>query len=91
VAELKGGAADAILIDGNRVPEKLQGVTTEAVIKGDAKCLSVAAASILAKVTRDRLMLQLHHQYPVRPSHSRLHSRVFTVVSWQAVILTVVS
>lgn len=65
MAELKGGSADAILIDGNRVPEQLQSATTEAVIKGDAKCLSVAAASILAKVTRDRIMLELHDQYPV--------------------------
>src|SRR5258708_9380731 len=33
-------------------------------IKGDARCLSIAAASIIAKVTRDRLMLELHEQYP---------------------------
>lgn len=35
------------------------------IIKGDTSCLSIAAASIIAKVTRDRLMLQLHEQYPV--------------------------
>jgi ribonuclease HII len=35
------------------------------IIKGDTLCLSIAAASIIAKVTRDRLMLQLHEQYPV--------------------------
>lgn len=34
-------------------------------IKGDARCLSIAAASVIAKVTRDRLMLQLHQEYPV--------------------------
>ncbi len=34
-------------------------------IKGDARCLSIAAASVIAKVTRDRLMLQLHQVYPV--------------------------
>jgi len=34
-------------------------------IKGDATCLSIAAASIIAKVTRDRLMLALHQEYPV--------------------------
>jgi len=33
-------------------------------VKGDARSYSIAAASILAKVTRDRLMLQLHEQYP---------------------------
>lgn len=35
-----------------------------ALIKGDQRCLSIAAASIIAKVTRDRLMLQLHQEYP---------------------------
>jgi ribonuclease HII len=50
VAGLKGGAADAILIDGNKVPPALLTPTTEAIVKGDAKCLSIAAASILAKV-----------------------------------------
>ncbi len=35
-----------------------------AIIKGDVTCLSIAAASIIAKVTRDRLMVQLHEQYP---------------------------
>jgi ribonuclease HII len=34
------------------------------IIKGDARCLSIAAASIIAKVTRDRLMVQLDKQYP---------------------------
>lgn len=33
-------------------------------IKGDARCLSIAAASVIAKVTRDRLMQQLHQEYP---------------------------
>jgi len=49
------------LIDGNRVPKKLNGM---AVVKGDAKSLSIAAASIVAKVTRDRYMKQLSEQYP---------------------------
>ena len=49
------------LIDGNRVPKKLNGL---AVVKGDAKSLSVAAASIVAKVTRDRLMHDLAKQFP---------------------------
>ena len=49
------------LIDGNRVPKNLNGL---AVVKGDAKSLSVAAASIVAKVTRDRLMRDLAKQFP---------------------------
>ena len=49
------------LIDGNRVPKNLNG---RAVVKGDAKSLSIAAASIVAKVTRDRLMHELALQYP---------------------------
>ncbi len=55
-------AADFALIDGNRV----QGldIPAECVIGGDAKVLSIAAASILAKVTRDRKMRQLAEEYP---------------------------
>ncbi len=49
------------LIDGNRVPKNLQG---RAVVKGDAKSLSIAAASILAKETRDKIMHDLSVQYP---------------------------
>lgn len=45
------------LIDGNRCP-KLS-CPSEAIVKGDSKCLSIAAASIIAKVTRDRLMTKL--------------------------------
>lgn len=55
-------AADFALIDGNRI----QGldIPAECVIGGDAKVLSIAAASILAKVTRDRKMRQLAEVYP---------------------------
>lgn len=49
------------LIDGNRVPAGLCGA---AVVKGDAKSISIAAASIVAKVTRDRLMHELAQKYP---------------------------
>ena len=49
------------LIDGNRVPKNLNG---RAVVKGDAKSLSIAAASIVAKVTRDRMMHELAQKYP---------------------------
>ena len=53
---------DYALIDGNRMPP-LE-IAGETVIKGDAKSESIAAASILAKVTRDRLMLELAEKYP---------------------------
>lgn len=51
-----------ILIDGNRMP--LLPSSAECVIKGDAKSACIAAASILAKVSRDRLLYELDKQYP---------------------------
>lgn len=51
-----------VLIDGNRAPDL--NVPHETLVKGDARSLSIAAASIVAKVTRDRLMRDLHDQYP---------------------------
>ena len=51
------------LIDGNRIPPQLD-VPAQAIVKGDAKSESIAAASILAKVTRDRLLMELDEQYP---------------------------
>ncbi len=51
------------LIDGNRCP-KLP-MPSEAVVKGDGKIASIAAASILAKTVRDGEMLELHRQYPM--------------------------
>lgn len=54
---------DHALIDGNRVPKGIK-VPCDTVIKGDAKSFSIAAASILAKVTRDRLLLEYDEQYP---------------------------
>lgn len=54
-------APDFCLIDGNRVPA---GLTGRAVVKGDAKSLSIAAASIIAKETRDSIMRDLAAQYP---------------------------
>ncbi len=54
--------ADYALIDGNRMPElKIDG---ETIIKGDANSPSIAAASILAKVSRDRYMLELDKKMP---------------------------
>jgi ribonuclease HII len=61
-----GGLAvrpDHVLIDGNLIPRGLS-LSAEAVIKGDARCLSIAAASIIAKVARDRIMVDLAQQYP---------------------------
>jgi ribonuclease HII len=54
---------DHILIDGNKIPPNLNAPAT-AVVKGDAKSASIAAASIIAKVTRDRLMLDLSKLHP---------------------------
>lgn len=51
-----------VLIDGNKAPRI--SVTTRTIVKGDAKCLSIAAASIVAKVTRDRIMMSLAREYP---------------------------
>ena len=52
-----------VLVDGNLIPAGLQG-RAEAIVKGDAKSLSIAAASIIAKVTRDRIMVDLAQQHP---------------------------
>lgn len=54
---------DLALIDGNRVPPGLP-APAEAIVKGDAKSLSIAAASIIAKVTRDRLLVALDAEHP---------------------------
>lgn len=51
-----------VLVDGNRLPV-LQ-VPAEAIVKGDAKVAAISAASILAKVHRDRLCLALHEAHP---------------------------
>ncbi|WP_418783929.1 ribonuclease HII, partial [Hominenteromicrobium sp.] len=55
-------ACDYVLIDGNRMPP--MPVPGEIIVKGDAKSPSIAAASILAKVSRDRVMLEYAKQYP---------------------------
>lgn len=54
--------ADYALIDGNRLPPL--DIKSEYVIKGDAKSMSIAAASILAKVSRDRLCYEYAEKYP---------------------------
>jgi len=53
---------DAVLVDGR--PIRTLGVVHQAVVDGDARCYSVACASIVAKVTRDRLMQRLDRRYP---------------------------
>ncbi|KAL6762475.1 ribonuclease H-like domain-containing protein [Haematococcus lacustris] len=56
-----------LLVDGNRLPKDLPLSLhghAEAVVKGDAQVLCIAAASIIAKVTRDRIMLAYHDMYP---------------------------
>lgn len=54
---------DYVLIDGNRFPPMLK-TEGECIVKGDSKSMSIAAASILAKVTRDRLLLEYAEKYP---------------------------
>ena len=51
------------LFDGRDVPDGI-GIAGKAVVKGDARCLSIAAASIVAKVTRDRMMIRAAERYP---------------------------
>ncbi|MCE5973205.1 ribonuclease HII [Sinirhodobacter sp. WL0062] len=57
------GAPDHVLVDGNRIPRDLK-MSSEALVKGDARSVSIAAASILAKEARDALMVDLAQQYP---------------------------
>jgi ribonuclease HII len=52
----------ALLLDALFLPDLA--LLQRSIIKGDACCLSIAAASVIAKVTRDRLMIELHAQYP---------------------------
>lgn len=58
-----GEAADSCLIDGRDVPGPLRG-KGRAIVGGDAKCLSIAAASIVAKVVRDRMMERSGLRFP---------------------------
>ena len=51
-----------VLVDGNRLP--VLDVRAEAIVQGDALVPAISAASILAKVSRDRMCVQLHAQYP---------------------------
>ncbi|MDE6150305.1 MAG: ribonuclease HII [Ruminococcus sp.] len=60
--ESLGTTPDLVLVDGNKKPDL--NIETQTVVKGDAKSQSIAAASILAKVSRDRYMLQMAEKYP---------------------------
>ncbi len=65
VKALPGSKADKpklVLVDGNRAPRFACAART--IVKGDARSLSIAAASIIAKVTRDRLMIALGREFP---------------------------
>ena len=53
---------DMALIDGNKLPDLP--CEAQAIVKGDSRSLSIAAASIVAKVTRDRLMVEAENRYP---------------------------
>lgn len=74
-----------VLVDGNRVPENMP-CASESVVKGDSLAYSISAASVIAKVTRDRIMNDLHKQYPAygfdshkgypSPSHRMILSQV---------------
>lgn len=77
-----------VLVDGNLIPRGLT-IPATAIIKGDGICASIAAASIIAKVTRDRLMVDLAQQfdaygwernsgYPTREHLERLKSHGVT-------------
>ncbi|WP_040819160.1 ribonuclease HII [Litoreibacter arenae] len=57
------GQVDHVLVDGNKIPREM-GPPATAIVKGDTRSQSIAAASILAKVTRDRHMDALAQQYP---------------------------
>ena len=55
---------DIVLVDGNKKIPGLD-ITQHALVGGDAKCLSIAAASIVAKVVRDRYMKEMDIKYPM--------------------------
>ncbi len=56
-------APDHVLVDGNLLPRDLQ-ISAEPVIRGDSRSASIAAASIVAKICRDRVMVDLAQQHP---------------------------
>lgn len=73
-------APELALIDGNRI--KGIEIPARCVVKGDAKCADIAAASILAKVTRDRYMLEMAEKYP--EYHFEQHKGYGTKLHYEA-------
>lgn len=62
-----GVVPEVVLLDGHRaprLPRQWQSVRLQTVVRGDSRSMSIAAASILAKSVRDRIMLRLHRRYP---------------------------
>jgi hypothetical protein len=60
-------APEAVFVDGPYVPAALDerfGKHAVPLVKGDSRCFSIAAASVIAKVTRDRIMVDLHKEFP---------------------------
>ena len=58
---------EQILIDGNKLPklpESWASISAHAIVKGDLLVPAISAASVLAKVTRDRMLMELHEKYP---------------------------
>lgn len=74
--------ADFAMIDGNKTPAL--NIPCEAIVKGDAKSESIAAASILAKVSRDRLMFEMAEKYP--QYHFEKHKGYATKVHREAIL-----
>ncbi len=74
--------ADYAMIDGNKMPQlEIDG---EAVVKGDAKSMSIACASILAKVSRDRLLYEYAKEYP--QYHFEKHKGYGTTLHREAIL-----
>lgn len=71
---------DIALVDGNRDPGL--GLDTRLIVKGDSRCADIAAASILAKVTRDRYMLEMDRLYP--QYHFEKHKGYGTKLHYEA-------
>ena len=74
---------DFALVDGNRAPRLSCGVQT--IIEGDGRSLSIAAASIIAKVTRDRLMVEMDHKFP---AYGFARHKGYGTAAHQAALLT---
>ncbi|MEP0963230.1 MAG: ribonuclease HII [Roseobacter sp.] len=62
---------DFVLVDGSMLPRDLT-IDAQPVVKGDARCLSISAASIVAKTARDQIMVDLAQQYPGYGWHTNM-------------------